>query len=378
MTESKNTQLRRKSIDELRQAKLKRAREAVVQKVIERKGTEKEIDLVWPFAVSSQLLGEYVTLDWPHYQAIRQVRLAITHYAEDRSRRRPLNIMMQAEPGSGKSHLIQCLAESIGSQNAVAIDYNMASLQSIEDLVQPLDAVRNVKVQDKLPILFLDEFDSDPARYPLLLPLLWDGELNIAHRNLKLGKLVVILAGSSNAIGTAMATARSMQANTVTEDGKLIDLVSRINGGELEIPPMDLVESDRDRRADKVCLTISLLRSRFGADLESIPLSLLRFVAASKFRYGVRSIAHLIDLILPFANDAENSTHLQAKQLRFPLHSISSLRSSSLAYHVFSEDGAAAIVDHWKTVSDDDASVRILEKTEEEDMLPFENQPERS
>lgn len=221
--------------------------------------------------------------------------------------------MMQAEPGSGKSHLVKSLAASVTSYNAVAIDYNMASFQSIEDLLQPLDSVRNVKVQDKLPILFLDEFDSHPSRYPLLLPLMWDGELSIAHRNLKLGKLVIILAGSSGAIGTAIAAAKGMKASAAAEDGKLVDLVSRINGGELEIPSLDLVEPERDRRVDKVCLTISLLKLRFGPELELIPLSLLRFVATSKFRYGVRSLAHFIDLIEPFAGDAESTKGIRGR-----------------------------------------------------------------
>lgn len=199
---------------------------------------------------------------------------------------------------------------------------------------------------------------------------MWDGELNIAHRNLKLGKLVIILAGSSGAIVAAMAAAKGMQASAAAEGGKLIDLVSRINGGELEIPPLDLVEPERDRRADKVCLTISLLKSRFGAELELIPLSLLRFVATSKFRYGVRSLAHFIDLIKPFAGDAESTAQLMPTQLSFPLSSVSSLRNSSLAYHIFSEDGAAAIVDHWKALSSDEASVRVREKAKEDDSAP--------
>lgn len=369
MSEAGKPQRRRRSWEEFMQDRLQQARATVVENIIQQTNkTVKEIDLVEPFAVSSQLLGDYVTLDWPHYQSIRQTRMAISRYAEDRSRRRPLNIMMQAEPGSGKSHLVKCLAASIASHNAVAIDYNMASLQSIEDLVQPLDAVRNVKVQDRLPILFLDEFDSDPSRYPLLLPLMWDGELNIAHRNLKLGKLVVILAGSSSAISTAIAAAKGMQAPVATESGKLIDLVSRINGGMIEIPLLDLVETGRDRRADKVCLTISLLRARFGADLEIIPLSLLRFVATSKFRYGVRSLAHLIDLIQPFSGDAK-TTQLLPTQLRFPLNNVNALRGSSLAYHVFSEDGAAAIVDHWKAVSAENINVRIQKEPEE--LEPF-------
>ena len=370
MTETVKTPLRRRSPNEIIRDRLERARTAVLDEVINRTDEdENEIDLVKPFLVSSQLLGDYVTLDWPHYNSIRIVRWQISKYANDRSRRRPLNIMMHAEPGSGKSHLIKSLAASI-SHDAVSIDYNMAGLQSIEDLLQPLDSVRNVKVQDKLPILFLDEFDSNASHYPLLLPLMWDGELNIAHRNLKLGKLVIILAGSGDAINRSISVAKGMQAIETFADGKLVDLVSRINGGELEIPPLDLVADGRDRRADKVCLTISLLKSRFGGDLELVPVSLLRFVATTKFRYGVRSLAHLIDLIQPFESNAENTTQLLSKQLTFPLNNVSSLRNSSLAYHVFSEDGPAAIVEHWKIAASDKASVRIQEKVAEED-VPF-------
>jgi hypothetical protein len=167
-----------------------------------------------------------------------------------------------------------------------------------------------------------------------------------------------------------MAAAKGMQSATATADGKLIDLVSRINGGELDIPPLDLVTSERDRRADKVCLTISLLKSRFGAGLELIPVSLLRFVANTKFRYGVRSLAHFIDLIQPFTSDAQSTKQLLPGQLHFPMNNISALRNSSLAYHIFSEDGAAAIVDHWKEASSDKAIVRIQEKADEEE-APF-------
>lgn len=353
---------------ELMRQRFEEARKVIVTKVVERSGTSKEIDLVDPYELSKKLLSSYVTLDFPHWRAVRHVRSVISRYAEDRTRSRPLNIMMQAEPGSGKSHLVKCLAQSLATQNASAVDYNLASLQSIEDLIQPLDTVRNLKVQDRLPILFLDEFDSDPARYPMLLPLLWDGELNIAHRNLKLGKLVVILAGSGQSIATAMASAKAMQA-AAAPDGKIVDLLSRINGGELEIPPLDLVASGRDRRADKVCLIISLVEARFGNGIELVPLSLLRFVATSSFRYGVRSLAHLVDLIEPFGKDLANEKEIRPKQLRLPLSNIAALRESSLAYHLFSADGPAAIIESWKTASTEESVVRIRSKADADDNL---------
>ena len=61
---------------------------------------------------------------------------------------------MIAAPGSGKSHFVKCLSESFVNTNVGAVTYNMASLEKLEDLLQPIEGVRNLKVQDKLPIFF--------------------------------------------------------------------------------------------------------------------------------------------------------------------------------------------------------------------------------
>jgi hypothetical protein len=328
---------------------------------------QKEIDISEPYAVSMRLLGDYVTLDSEHQEDIDRIIRTISLYAEDRSRRRPLNIIMRAEPGSGKSQFVKCLARRLQRYQATAVDFNMASLQNIEDLVVPLDAVRNQKVLDHLPILFLDEFDANPTKFPILLPLLWDGELHIAHRDLKLGKLVLILAGSTVLIEQAMRDGKTMQKTVDAGDDKLADLLSRINGGELQIPSLDLVEKDRDRRIDKVCLTIALLQQRFGEGLQLIPWSLLRFVYATKFRYGVRSIAHLIDLLRPHD---QNKFH-QAHRLPFespaskitleglPLITAAQLKESSLAYHIVAEDGPAAVINQWSRISGSQALMKV-------------------
>src|SRR5712664_2451321 len=113
------------------------ARRKIADEVIDAKPGNREIDLVSAYLLSTRFQGTYVTLYFPHWQSIGKVRRAIGRYANDRTRRRPLNILMQAEPGSGKSHLVRSIAKSLESSNAVAIDYNMASLQSIEDLLPP-------------------------------------------------------------------------------------------------------------------------------------------------------------------------------------------------------------------------------------------------
>ena len=184
---------------------------------------EQELNIVKAFRVSQAVLDQYVTLDWQHYEDIDRLMKAIREYASDRSRKRPLNIVMQAEPGSGKSHFIRCLAQRMSKDGLSDITFNMASLQSLDDFIQPLEAVRNLKVVDKLPLLFLDEFDSDAGNYAPLLPLLWDGELNVGHRELRIGKVVIVLAGSGAQIEEAMKSAKGMQHAAVSGEGKLTD-----------------------------------------------------------------------------------------------------------------------------------------------------------
>jgi len=51
-----------------------------------------------------------------------------------------------------------------------AVTFNMATMRSPDDMAQPIDELRNLKVNDRFPLLFLDEFDSDPSHYAALLP----------------------------------------------------------------------------------------------------------------------------------------------------------------------------------------------------------------
>ena len=208
---------------------------------------------------------------------------------------------MLASPGAGKSHFIKCIAEKLRGQKVQAITSNMTALQTNEDLIPARDAARNMKVDDRIPLLFLDEFDSKPSNIPLVLPLLWDGELNLGQRDLKLGRSIIVLAGSDPLLPGIMDSARSMRADVGVPQGmktrKIVDLLSRINGGVVEIPAFHDPTHSIDREFDKACIAIQRLRSKFGEGLRSVPRGLLRFIADADFRYGARSISHLIELI---------------------------------------------------------------------------------
>lgn len=328
-------------------------------------------DLKFALAIkeSQSLLDGYSTLDVLHRRDIHKLINQITAYLEDGTRKRPLNALMIASPGAGKSHFIRQLAKKMRDKDVRAVTYNMATMQSTDDMAQPVDELRNLKVNDQFPLLFLDEFDSDPSRYAALLPLLWDGELQIGHRDLKLGKAVIILAGSNPDLPKAMDQSAKMRLEMdLTEklipNSKLIDLLSRINGGVLTIPDLDLRSENRDRRVDKVCIAVELIKNRFGNDITEVPRSLLRFIANTSFRYGVRSIAHLIDMI---ENQALQGTALKGDKLKLPITSEKDLQESSLMLHFLDKDQGFGIVNRWEDFSKD----KMIVKLRDVSYLPF-------
>ena len=319
--------------------------------------SEDEIDLHLPYARSTYTLGMYSTLDWQHISSINIVRKKIEEYSMDKSLRRPLNFMMVSEPGLGKSFFVKCLAERMKNKGIEAVTYNMASLQNNDDLIHPLDSIRNLKVRDVIPILFLDEFDSHPEKTSILLPLLWDGEYHFSNRDIKLGKVVIILGGSNDELIKMQSQGNEKSACPP----KIWDLFSRINGGFFEIPSLEKIEDERDRRIDKICISISLLQQRFGKDLQLVPWSILNFIGQVKFKFGVRSIAHVVDTIPYPINYNSNISWLDVKM---PLTTIPELKNSSLYYHLSLEQDLDAIITLWNKLRSVKTQIRIASLSE--------------
>lgn len=307
--------------------------------------------LTLSWETSTLALPGYATLAEDHTRDIFAAQSLISAYAEDRTRTRPLNFLLMASPGSGKSHFLNCISDSLQSHKVVAHSFNMASMVSADDLSLPLDEVRNSKVEDKLPLLFLDEFDTAPNNYGLLLPLLWDGGLSIRQRHLTLGKMIIVLAGSTAVLPQALANARSMRSAIPALDGanaKLLDLLSRINGAVIELPPLNASSSHLGRVPDKIAIAVQLLRRRFGSPLRQIPIALLMFVARVSFRYDVRSLSQLIDLIQPVSTGAVET--LSIDEMPFALNDVATFRESSLIYHLVDEvDNAHGVINTWKS-----------------------------
>jgi len=246
------------------------------------------------FSVEHSLahVPNYATLDFDHVDDILDLIKSISLYIADEKRARPFNFMLKASPGEGKSHFIDCLAQKIADLRPVS--FNMTSMREVNDLVPVLDGARNATIEGKIPLIFLDEFDSDKRNYALLLPLLLDGQIVLGTRTFKIGRAVIALAGSTKTLFNVIDYAQGKDVDWGQEKGppdKSVDLISRINGGVIKIAPLD------EREVDKICVAIALLRRKYGKGLRRVPASLLNFIYSAHFSYGVRSIQFLIDLL---------------------------------------------------------------------------------
>jgi len=323
------------------------------------------LSVIYSAFISTVSLPGYATLHWDLIRGIADFRLQIKNYIEDSAQKRPLNFLMLASPGEGKSHFIDCIAGESKESSVRAITYNMAALQTYEDLVPPLDAARNLKVEDTVPLLFLDEIDTHLERAaPVLLPLMWDGRVAVRGRDLKLGKIVIVLAASDPKLRETMAEAKNLTLKTKSdkksdersdEAPKILDLLSRINGGVIDIPPL------KDRRADKVCIAAQLLMRRIGKDLRSVSLPLMRFIATTDFRYGARSITNLVNSIS--IAPGKRVTELRTDMLGLPLDSEERLRNSSLVYHLNIDNGLGTVIDLWNKCCKKDGRIFIANET---------------
>lgn len=316
-----------------------------------RKNSNDLIDLSLQYRLSLVGLEKYATLDHELLSKIQKLVETISAYAADSAKKRPLNFLMVAEPGTGKSHLVKCIANKFIHNDIVAVTYNMASLRTPEDLLTSINTVRNLKVEDKLPILFLDEFDSDKKNIPLLLPLMWDGELNAGQQSRKLGKIIIILAGSNPSL-IKVADGSEGHANEGDPINKMDDFFSRINGGVINIPGF----LGEERSVDKVCIAISLLQNRFGKQLKKVPISLLKFIYEIQFQYGVRSLEQFIGLLnVPPLNSEEISTQ---DLTQLPLATKEEFMNSPLLWHLKVNDGKHdGVVKKWKKMISDNTMV---------------------
>jgi ATPase family associated with various cellular activities (AAA) len=145
-------------------------------------------------------LGNFSTRNAGFYDHVREIRALIRDFADRPSARKPLNLLISAPPGSGKSFLVkQLLGGGSGEVGVPYLELNVANLSKRSSLGAAWTFVRTMESNHIRPCVFFDEIDAKvDGEYVLqdvLMPM-YDAAVIFEGAKLALGPAIFIFAGS--------------------------------------------------------------------------------------------------------------------------------------------------------------------------------------
>ena len=237
-------------------------------------------------AEANTALKGYATLDPSMMGSIKDLKNRIRDYCSDSRQERPFNVLMVAPSGGGKTYFVRCLGDALKKETVTA---NL-STSNVNDVISyAVNEARNKKAKDKIPLIFFDEADSHNERPASLLPLLWDGQFTTTGQVLEVGTCVIICAISSDNL---LKFVRKRGAGKPPAFDKIVDFLSRFNGGMFRIPKL----SEKSRKSDRLILATKFIHERIPR-VDAVSIGLLQFLATVPILHEARSIEFLVNLI---------------------------------------------------------------------------------
>jgi hypothetical protein len=237
-------------------------------------------------------LGEYLSANLSLRKKIRGFVEQLTTYSLCKGRARPLNCLVTAPPGSGKSFFVQQLAKEIGCG---LVEINLSQITTTDELVRGISQLNDI--QTGTPMLFLDEIDSNPEFFRFLLSPLWEASVLVNGKKIKWSeRFIAILAASQNPFDVVPPNA---------DHGLLERLKSRINGPELKLMEsgIDREQQEENRiRTSSVYLLVDIIL-RYHKNARLVETRIMDLIYCAEIdRFNARSLEHFISAF-PSPND---------------------------------------------------------------------------
>jgi hypothetical protein len=194
-------------------------------------------------------LGEFISTDVRLRQQIRAFVDNIREYLQSPNITIPLNCLVTAKPGFGKSFFAKQIANET---NCGLVEVNCSQITSERDLLEQIAQLQSVNEQ-KAPLLFLDEANSNSKLYRLLLAPLWDSQVVIdGHVRRWRQKTVVILVISID---------KGEFEKKLQDEDKGPDLLSRLNGPDITL--METSLPNAEMLTSRVYVVAQMLKKHF-------------------------------------------------------------------------------------------------------------------
>ena len=232
---------------------------------------------------SGGAIGRYVTCTEGFKKELSALERTVMTYVGREKPSRPLNLLLAANPGSGKSFLVKELSRKI-SGHTEFLEFHVASFRKIDDLFAIFQRIQSLNLEGKLPFVLLDEVDGKVDGeyiFANLLAPLWDGVFHIGQERHHLGRAVLFFAASAllsspsvqNVLGTtdqrftylefAEKWRRKVKAELrESKIPKARDFIDRIDL-LLCIPPIDFTITDGDPAEEYKLLACILVKKHF-------------------------------------------------------------------------------------------------------------------
>jgi hypothetical protein len=194
------------------------------------KGLEKALEDV-PIGRFSKL----ITVDRQEIEGLRTIGALISEYADQTRPKRPLSVAVFGPPGAGKSFGIKQLANSIRPDEIKVLEFNMSQFQSTAELVSAFHQVRDAGLNQKLPLVFWDEFDSPMGDTTFgwlrhFLAPMQDGVFQDGGMDHPVGRAIFVFAGGTSSRYQDFGQPKNEDEKKRFETLKVPDFISRLKG----------------------------------------------------------------------------------------------------------------------------------------------------
>jgi hypothetical protein len=275
-------------------------------------------------------IGKLLTVDRREIEALRTLIRLMRNYKHE-SASKPLSIGVFGSPGSGKSFAVKEIAGAICGPDAW-LEFNLSQFASPDDLIGAFHQIRDKVLQQKLPVVFFDEFDSQNYRWlQYLLAPMQDGKFQEGQITHPIGKCIFVFAGGTSWSFETFGPPKT-DTNTITPEAviqaakhesdfrlaKGPDFKSRLDGFLNVVGPNQRQTTDYAANRNKLSPDPTdiyfpirralMLRSELKCprDLklnidEGVLNAILR---TEEFRHGSRSLSKLMQPFQPYVAEA--------------------------------------------------------------------------
>ncbi len=248
-------------------------------------------------------MGAWASVDRTEIESMRSVRNIIGEYLSQTRRIRPLSLAVFGPPGAGKSFAIKQMARewTTGGTKMTVLEFNLSQFGAPDALPAALQRVRDCAVEQTLPLVFWDEFDTALDGRPLgwlahFLAPMQDGAFVEDGILRPIGPAIFIFAGGTH------ATMESFKTKAVELPGaKATDFLSRLRGFVNVLGPNPTNARDETYMLRRALLLRALLRGRSGqliggGRLNIDPGVLRAFLDIAAYLHGARSMESIIEM----------------------------------------------------------------------------------